>query len=222
VEATRKINGGLYLVVDPALQLELILPKIKQAIAGGIDVLQVWNNWSAGQNKQNIINAICNIAHASNIPVLINEEWQLLQTTQLDGVHFDNVPTEINAIRQAIAKPFIIGITCGNDLNRIKWANDNRLDYISFCSMFPSPSAGVCEIVKKETVIQARQLTPLPIFVAGGITLNNIEELEDISINGIALISGIMKADDAHATAKNFKEKLATLKVSSNETIANR
>jgi hypothetical protein len=31
-----------------------------------------------------------------------------------------------------------------------------------------------------------------------------------------------MKADDAHATAKNFKEKLATLKVSSNETIANR
>jgi thiamine-phosphate pyrophosphorylase len=222
VEATRKINGGLYLVVDPALQLEFILPKIKQAIAGGIDVLQVWNNWSDGQNKQNIINAICNIAHASNIPVLINEEWQLLQTTQLDGVHFDNVPTGINAIRQTIAKPFIIGITCGNDLNRIIWANDNRLDYISFCSMFPSPSAGVCEIVKKETVIQARQLTPLPIFVAGGITLNNIEELEDISINGIALISGIMKADDAHATAKNFKEKLATLKVSSNETIANR
>jgi thiamine-phosphate pyrophosphorylase len=222
VKATRKINGGLYLVVDPALQLEFILLKIKQAIAGGIDVLQVWNNWSDGQNKQNIINAICNIAHASNIPVLINEEWQLLQTTQLDGVHFDNVPTDINAIRQTIAKPFIIGITCGNDLNRIIWANDNRLDYISFCSMFPSPSAGVCEIVKKETVIQARQLTSLPIFVAGGITLNNIEELEDISINGIALISGIMKADDTHATAKNFKEKLATLKVSSNETIANR
>jgi thiamine-phosphate pyrophosphorylase len=222
VEATRKINGGLYLVVDLALQLEFILPKIKQAIAGGIDVLQVWNNWSDGQNKQNIINAICNIAHASNIPVLINEEWQLLQTTQLDGVHFDNVPTDIKAIRQTIAKPFVIGITCGNNLNRIKWANDNRLDYISFCSMFPSPSAGVCEIVKKETVIQARQLTSLPIFVAGGITLNNIEELEDISINGIALISGIMKADDAHATAKNFKEKLATLKVSSNETIANR
>lgn len=222
MEATRKINGGLYLVVDPAMGLEFILPKIKQAIAGGVDVLQVWNNWSDGQNKPEIINAICNIAHSSNIPVLINEEWQLLSTTELDGVHFDNVPTDLNAIRQTIAKPFIIGITCGNDLNRIKWADDNRLDYISFCSMFPSPSAGVCEIVKKETVIHARQLTSLPIFVAGGITLNNIEALEGASINGIALISGILKADDAHATTKEFKEKLATLKASNNETIVDR
>lgn len=214
-----KITGGLYLVIDPAPGLDVILPKIHQAIGGGADVLQIWNNWNNNQNKQETINTICKIAHIKNIPVIINEEWQLLQSTQLDGVHFDNIPKDLAAIQQTIAKPFIKGLTCGNDLDRINWANDNHLDYISFCSMFPSPSAGFCEIVKKETVIKARQLTALPIFVAGGITLHNIEGLTGADINGIAVISGIMKAGDPQATAKQFKEKLAMLKTKNNETI---
>jgi thiamine-phosphate pyrophosphorylase len=219
MKSFHSITGGLYLVIDPAPGLDLILSKIQQAISGGVDVLQIWNNWNNNQNKQETINTICEIAHIKNIPVLINEEWQLIQSTQLDGVHFDNIPKDLAAIQQTIAKPFIKGLTCGNDLERIKWANDNHFDYISFCSMFPSPSAGVCEIVKKETVIQARQLTTLPIFVAGGITLHNIEDLSGAGINGIALISGIMKAGDPLATTKQFKEKLAMLKTKNNATI---
>ena len=84
--------------------------------------------------------------------------------------------------------------------------------------MFPSASAGACEIVHKETVIKARQLISLPIFVAGGLTLENMNELKHAGINGIALISGIMKAENAEITAKQFKEKLESIK---NETITN-
>src|SRR3954447_10402280 len=141
MKSVRKIKGGLYLVIDPAPGLDFILPKIQQAINGGVDVLQVWNNWNIEQNKQHVINTICEIAHIKNIPVLINEEWQLLQLTELDGVHFDKIPVDPTIIRQNVAKPFISGLTCGNDLGRIKWADDNNLDYISFCSMFPCPSA---------------------------------------------------------------------------------
>lgn len=199
-------------MVDPALGIDYILPVIEQAIEGGADVLQLWNNWKSDQNKHQFIEAVCRVAHAVNIPVLINEEWELLRTTELDGVHFDTIPVNFEAIRQEIERPFICGLTCGNNLTCIKWATDNNLDYISFCSMFPSPSAGVCEIVMKETVIQAKQITSLPIFLSGGITLNNIDELADTRMNGIAVISAIIKADDPQTATKAFKEKLATLK----------
>lgn len=207
----RKIKGGLYLVVDPSPGIDHILPKLEQAIEGGLDVLQVWNNWNINQDKQELINAVCKTAHAKNIPVLINEEWELLKTTLLDGVHFDNVPLNIDSIRQKIIRPFICGITCGNELTRVRWANDHRLDYISFCSLFPSLSSGVCEIVSKDTVIQARQLTSLPIFLAGGITLENLQELTSTGMNGIALISAIMKADDPQKVTRTFKQKLTTI-----------
>lgn len=217
--AKRKIKGGLYLVVDPALELEFILPKIEQAIKGGVDVVQIWNNWQEGQNKNEVVDAICSLAHSTGIPVLINEEWQLLQNSRLDGVHFDNIPADIKRISSAIGRPFICGITCGNELDRIEWADKNNLDYVSFCSMFPSASAGVCEIVTKETVVKARAITSLLIFVAGGITLSNVEELKNTGIDGIALISSVMKAEDATKASQAFKEKLLTLEAVKHETI---
>ena len=213
-----KISGGLYLVIDPAMGLEVLLPKLEQALAGGIDVLQVWNNWHNGQNKEEFVQSVCRLAHAHNIPVIINEEWQLLKITNLDGVHFDNIPKNYNHVKQTISKTFLCGITCGNDIERVEWANNNNLDYISFCSLFPSPSAGVCEIVSPETVRAARKITSLPIFLAGGITLENISELSQTGYNGIALISAIMKAGDTKQATEAFKNKLKTI---SHETITN-
>src|SRR5690625_5325503 len=74
------------------------------------------------------------LARPYGSPVLINEEWELLKTTDLDGVHFDKVPADIGKIREALHRDFILGITCSNDLEIIRWANQKRADYISFCS----------------------------------------------------------------------------------------
>lgn len=218
----RKIAGGIYLVVDPATGINQVLSKVKQAIAGGVDVLQVWNNWNNHQDKYAFINAICETAHAGNIPVLINDEWELLKDTALDGVHFDSKPSDISSIRQAIDRPILCGLTCGNNLDHIQWAEEQKLDYISFCSMFPSPSAGVCEIVSRETVMQARQLTSMPVFLAGGITLDNVHELTCTGMNGIALISAIMKSNDPQQTTKAFKQKLITFQSNNHETRSDR
>jgi thiamine-phosphate pyrophosphorylase len=208
----RKIKGGLYLVIDPALGKDVILPRLQMVFEGGIEVLQVWNNWNSQQNKQELIDSICKMAHAKQVPVIINEEWELMMSTAVDGVHFDAIPPNFTAIRQTVGRSFLCGITCGNDLTRVKWAEENGLDYISFCSLFPSSSAGICEMVKKETVQTAKQMSSLPIFLAGGITLENVAELGDTAFDGIALISAIMKADDPQQATLAFKQKLKTLK----------
>lgn len=216
-----KITGGLYLVIDPCLGLNFILPKILKAIEGGVDVLQIWNHWQPGQNKNKLIHAVCETAHSKNIPVLMNDEWKWLNTTALDGVHFDKIPFDIEDIRKSIKRPFLSGITCGNDLDRVQWAVEHNFDYISFCSMFPSSSAGACEIVEMKKVIQARQMTSMPVFLSGGITLSNIEQLIPTGMDGIALISGIMKSEDPKETSKTFKEKLYNTKIIKNETNVN-
>lgn len=216
----RKIRGGLYLVVDPSMAQPLLQDKLTAAIEGGVSVVQIWNNWEANIDKQAVVNAVCSVAHARNIPVLINDDWELLQTTELDGVHFDVIPNELKYIRQNIARPIFVGITCGNDLSRIEWANKNDCDYVSFCSMFPSVSAGACEIVTKDTVQHARAMTTLPIFLAGGITLHNLQELANTGLDGVALISAIMHSNDPQKAAQNFLAQLKT--INKNESIINK
>lgn len=207
----RSIEGGIYLVVDPSMREQVLLQKIEEALKGGVDIIQIWNNWTDDINKLKLIDRICELAHRSDVPVLINEEWELVNDTLLDGVHFDSIPNDITHVRQQVERPFICGITCGNDLSIVRWAEANKLDYISFCSMFPSTSAGACEIVSIENVKKAKALTSMPVFVAGGISLDNIHDLKETKVNGVAVISAILQADNVAEKTKQFKQKLMTL-----------
>jgi thiamine-phosphate pyrophosphorylase len=203
---TKKIEGGVYLVVDPMLGLQKIFAKVKCALEGGVDVIQLWDHWNPEDSPGEFISAICALAHPYSVPVLIHKHWQLLEAFPLDGVHFDEVPSDLNQVRQQIGRPFLIGITCGNDQSRIDWAINNRLDYISFCSMFSSSTANSCELVRHDLVKEVRAITDMPIYVAGGITVDNLPSLVPLGISGVAVVSGIMKADDPRHAAKNFKQ----------------
>lgn len=74
--------------------------------------------------------------------------------------------------------------------------------------MFPSKSAGECELVSAETVRAARKMTGLPIFLAGGISLQNVETLKDTGMNGVAVISSVLNAEDPRQTVTRFRMKL--------------
>ena len=205
------ITGGVYLVLDPAMDRQKLMKALQQALEGGADVLQVWNNWPRGftiHQKERLVNKIVSLAENCGVPVLINQEWELLKTTRLHGVHFDEIPPDFGLIKRTIDRPFLVGITSSNNLDVIHWANHHQADYISFCSMFPSESAGNCEIVRPETVQEARKRTRLPLFVSGGVTPQNLAEFTGFGINGVAVISGILGSEDPSKAVADYKNAL--------------
>jgi thiamine-phosphate pyrophosphorylase len=208
VQAKFKTLQGLYLVVDPAAGLSCLLPKIKQALDGGVDIIQLWNHWPDIRAQIKMIHTICALAHSYHVPVIMNVHWERLLDTPLQGIHFDSIPTDWTTIKNTIGHAFITGLTCGNDFKTAVWAMENNIDYISFCSMFPSSTANSCELVNPEVIKRARQISDIPIFVSGGITPHNITSLQTLHINGIAVVSGILKANDPQEAAQNFKQSL--------------
>lgn len=203
----KNITGGLYLVIDPYTG-EGIIPRVEAALKGGVTVLQIWNHWHSGQDEFAFISQVCSLAHEYNVPVLIHEKWEWLLTTNLDGVHFDHIPFKLPMILDRIKRPVYTGITCGNDMEKILWAIQHKINYLSFCSMFPSTSASVCELVDPSIIRYTRQLTSIPIFAAGGITPENISAVLKLGVNGIATISGILNTRDPEAAAKKYRQNL--------------
>lgn len=211
----RKIKGGVYLVIDPAMEEKTLLEKVAQALEGGVQVLQIWNHWPehfALADKNRLIEAILKISTQYNTPTLINEEWELLKHTALEGVHFDSIPKDFENIKKEVGRRFISGITCSNELAVIEWAERNDFDYVSFCSMFPSSSVDSCEIVRPETVRKARAITQMPLFLSGGITTANLATLKELDFNGVAVISGILSADSPKHSATAYQNALQTIK----------
>ena len=205
-----KITGGIYLVLDPAMEKVLLLSKLSEALKAGISAVQIWNNWQAGADKLEWIEDIAGLCSFFNVPLLINEDWELLaKSSYIQGIHFDKIPDNIESIRKTVGREFLTGITCSGNLDTVHWAQENNCDYISFCAMFPSASAGECSIVMPATVNTARAITSMPLFVSGGITPSNIITLKkETSFDGVAVISGILSADKPLKKIKEYKDAL--------------
>lgn len=205
-----KITGGVYLVIDPAMDRLLLLSRLASALEGKLEAVQLWDHWAPGDDKLERINAVGELCRKHNVPLLIDNDWQMLsQSPYLDGVHFDTIPVDYTSIKETVGRPFISGITCSGNLDVIGWADEQQLDYVSFCAMFPSPSAGSCDIVMPTTVRQAKSMTKLPLFVSGGITPVNMVMLrKQTPFDGVAVISGIMSAEDPLSKVKLFQNAL--------------
>lgn len=204
----RPIKPGIYLVVDPSMPGPVLFDKIKLCAQEEIAALQVWDNFLPHQKVAELIHKICRLCHAKDIPVIINNRWELLANSLLDGVHFDQVPGNYEFIKQSIKRPFISGITCNNDLSVVHWATEQQLDYISFCSIFPSNTSNSCELVHFNTIREAKKISSLPVFLAGGIKPGNMNALHELDYMGIAVVSGIMNSERPDESIKEYREKL--------------
>jgi thiamine-phosphate pyrophosphorylase len=216
-----KIKGGLYFVVDINSVKKLgegkVLEIVEKAIEGGVDVIQIWaqrEEWELEFEKLcEIIRKIIEVAHKKEVPVLIANDLELCALVNADGVHLDGyeIPNEsVAKIKSKIGFGKIVGVTCGNDVRKIEWARENAVDYISFCSVFPSSSVDSCEIVPLEMIGKAKEILGegVPVFASGGITVENVDDVLKAGADGVAVVSGIMKADDPRQASENFKRKI--------------
>lgn len=208
ITTPNSIRGGTYLVVDPAALTDASYQKIRLALKSGLAAIQVWDNRQYISSKAAIVQNLLKLARPFDVPVLINGNWELLMQTDANGIHFDQPSDNLALIRKAVGRKIITGVTCGNNLDTVQYAIDQKMDYVSFCSVFPSGSANSCEWVKPATIKAARAMTNMPIFAAGGITTGNLPDILHTGLNGVAVINSIMKAEDPAAVTTAFNKIL--------------
>jgi len=52
------IKNGLYLMVDPSMELHLMLQKVEAALKGGVSIIQILNNFKPNTSKVLIIESV--------------------------------------------------------------------------------------------------------------------------------------------------------------------
>ncbi|SHN10328.1 thiamine-phosphate pyrophosphorylase [Cyclobacterium lianum] len=207
---------GIYLIIDPSSGPEKEIFRLMEELCRyPLMALQIWDHFRPDQDQIGFIRKICQITRHHPFPVLINNQWEWVAGTGLHGVHFDDLPEDLESIQQKLPENSLLGITCNNDLDFVRKAERKGFDYLSFCSVFPSPTANSCELVSFETIRETHKNCKLPFFLAGGIDLQNLSKLEDIPFSGIAVVSGIMQAENPGKAIENYLKKLE--KISRNE-----
>lgn len=206
---------GLYIVVNPKQDETELFEKLEVALKEGVAAIQLYNGWPthySHENKIDLTSKISTLCKSYNTPFFINNEWELLKEVDMDGVHFDQLPENWLDKKASIMRPIDTGLTMTNDLSILENIKKLEIDYLSFCAMFPSASVGDCEIVNPKNVEKTLKTVNIPVFISGGITPENITQFKNISISGVAVISGVMNNEFPAKAISEYKKELNKIK----------
>jgi thiamine-phosphate pyrophosphorylase len=207
--AMKKLNlqadKSIYLVIDPSDKPEAVLfPILEQLFTFPLAAVQIWDHFGEGQNEVEFTSKVVELASAYDFPILVNNRWDLLNVENVDGIHLDSLPSDLSSISAFSVKNHLVGLTVNNDLELIRQADKLKMDYVSFCSVYPTKTTQHCDLVSFDSIKEAGKITDMPLFLAGGIKTGHLAELQSLPHSGIALISGVMQMENPVAALQNY------------------
>lgn len=185
-----------------------ILSVSRQAIEGGIDVIQLREKDMPRGKLIGFGLELAQMCSAAGVTFIVNDDPRLAVECLADGVHVgqeDTNRSSLAEIREMVGRDRIIGLSTHSPGEYARALKED-LDYIAYGPVFPTKTKpyylGTGDIEKIAS--SARKPT---VFI-GGIDTHNVGELVSRGANIAAAIRSIVAAEDIAGTVRLFKEKL--------------
>lgn len=198
----------LYAVTDRAwVGKQTLLEQIEDALIGGATIIQLREKKLDENSFVEEAMQVRNLCHKYNVPLIINDNVEVALKSGADGVHVGIEDAPVAEIRKRVSADFIIGATC-KTVEQAKIAEAAGADYMGVGAVFPSPTktnavritnAQLCEIVSSVSI---------PAVAIGGISYDNVCEIQGSSVSGVAVVSAIFGAEDIEKATTLLKERV--------------
>ncbi len=191
--------GNLY-VVSPE-PLGNVPARIIEAARCGADIVQIR---SKKLYKDDLIALVRYVK--TKIPeyvmLIVNDYPEVEIMSVADGIHGGKGDFGFEDIRIFKEKyNLIVGVSVYDSLKRGELAEKYGADYVAFSSPFPSPSKEKV-FTSKDVIEKAVSTLNLPVFVIGGINDSNIEEILELGVHGVAVLSYAFMGDTCERVKK--------------------
>ena len=144
---------------------------------------------------------------------IINDNVHLAKQLDADGVHLGLSDMSAKEARLILGKTKIIGVTT-NTFEDVLQRTAEKCDYIGLGPFqFTTTKQNLSPILGLEgyrLIIQQTKIKniQIPIYAIGGITLENVEDLMETGIHGIAVSGLITKSQNSALLINQLNEKL--------------
>lgn len=201
----------LYAITDRgSLDKNVFFEKIEEALQGGVTILQLREkelDEDSFTDEAIEVKALC---RKYGVPLIINDNVDVALKSGADGVHVGIEDMPIDEIRRKAPDSFIIGATC-KTVEQAQSAERLGADYMGVGAVFPSPTKKNAVRITREQLKEICSSVSIPAVAIGGITLENVGELQGGGMSGIAVVSAVFSADDIQKAASLLKEKAKSL-----------
>ncbi|RMH48753.1 MAG: thiamine phosphate synthase [Alphaproteobacteria bacterium] len=124
--------------------------------------------------------ALREILHARDIPIVIADHLLLAERLGLDGVHLSDGARRVRKAREKLQKDAIVGAFCGASRHDGLTAGEAGADYVSFGPVGPT-ALGDGTVAERELFAWWSEMIELPVVAEGGLTAEVVADLAPIT-----------------------------------------
>ncbi len=193
---------GLYAITPDALAGELLLERVRAALAGGIGALQYRSKLADPARRKQEALALSQLCREHGVTFIVNDELELALAVDADGLHLGREDGDLRAARARLGNK-LLGASCYDRYELAVEAVAAGADHVAFGSVFSSPTKPLAARAPLALFSRAARLG-VPLVAIGGITLDNAAQVIAAGAHSLAVISDLFEAPDIAARARRY------------------
>lgn len=196
----------LYLVTDDVYKTGLA-QAIDKAIQGGVSMVQLRLKNVLGREFLEIAQEVKAVTDRYNVPLIINDRLDVAMLVDAAGVHLGQDDLPLDVVKRIWSQDKIYGVST-KTLEQAQKAEQDGATYIGVGAMFPTNTKVITKSTSKDTLQTILNNVHIPVVAIGGINHNNVHELNGFDLDGVAVVSCILAAQDVLEASKSMQQKL--------------
>lgn len=182
--------------------------QVKTLLQTGAKLIQLRSKSISRQDLYTQAKGAADLCKKHNCTLIINDDYNLAKYVDADGVHvgIDDAPIEL--IRNELPEGKLIGKTV-HSIDEAKLALIEKPDYVGLGPYRSSYTKKDLQPTLNEEDIKhiVNVLSPLPIFLIGGLSINDFYLIEKFDIQGLALCSALFSQGLNSTNMKDIIQK---------------
>ncbi|WP_295525660.1 thiamine phosphate synthase [uncultured Streptococcus sp.] len=198
----------LYLVTNRYQDsLESFLKKVETACRSGVTIIQLREKNLTTNQYYHLAKQVKKITDAYQVPLIIDDRLDVCLAVDAAGLHIGDDELPVSVARQVLGPEKILGVTA-KTVKRALEAEEGGANYLGTGAIFPTTTKENAPITLISTLKTICQTVAIPVVAIGGLTSENIDQLAETGIAGVAVVRDLMQAEDIEAKTQAFLTKL--------------
>ena len=197
----------LYLVTNRYQDsLESFLEKVETACRSGVTIIQLREKNLTTNQYYQLAKQVKEITDAYQVPLIIDDRLDVCLAVDAAGLHIGDDELPVSVARKVLGPDKILGVTA-KTVKRALEAEEGGANYLGTGAIFPTTTKENAPITLISTLKTICQTVAIPVVAIGGLTSENIDQLAETGIAGVAVVRDLMQAEDIEAKTQAFLDR---------------
>lgn len=180
---------------------ETLAQQVEKAIQGGATIIQLREKHLRDEEFLAQAQAVKQVTDRYGVLLIINDNVDVAIAVDAAGVHVGQEDMGAGEVRRRLGPQKILGVSAQTVAHALA-AQAAGADYLGVGAVFPTSSKDDAVEVDKETLQAICEAVEIPAVAIGGITADNMTQLQGTGIVGVAVISAIFGQPDVKLAAQ--------------------